>query len=1742
MSANGGITKGKSHKEGGIPMVVKSTGQQVELEGGEGVINKRNMSSDTKFEFQGKQMTTCEIASAINSANGNGVQIDCDDVTGKKYAYEDGGVVFINYKKDEIMYEPIDGKYYANDMEFDTLEEAQKFLDSGGVNENLRGAYERGLFKEGGGVGNANIALSKTKNGLLLSERFDKQITHKQLFDYYKKRGYEIIDSNIFKVTNEDVLDVFKDAISKFVKEKYNELVDWQNTLLSYNIVGDRIITQSCFVQTKNGNEYKITPNDLVNKKFAKGGWLLINANTERIIREYETESEARQMMYEYDGDSFVMEKSELEKEKLRETYRPPAPLNSATYIMEQGGGVKDYNSLIGKYVNIYSMGVSAPTEHQIKDVQVSGENFRYRYVTLKFDLGIAPISLNEADAFINNEIIFVNDDKEEFGVQLIPNQFKEGGDVRDFEWYQMWKKNQVKKGTAHEMEHIDSIREFKKRGVSDKEVAQAIAEDHLDENENYYIELEKIDLDVIKSKKKQYKEGGNLHSTSKMMHPTDSKVKRVLKNDLDINFKPKNIFTPKESLGLNRSEMPQIRGEFLPLLFDKLDNDRIRYKNIRVMPNTLNPSQNEINIDNANNLDMDSVYLKKAIVSNDNFIIDGHHRWYYCLVNDIPIDITKIDLPIEEALNYIRQLDFVQTDTIQIEKGGILRDSQKTLFGEGGDIEVYKYSKEIPLDIYEGVISDYDKDGIANADDLEPYKKSETKLEEVSFKDEITDIVDYRNVFVQVQKNVLDKIKKIDTCGNIQCSIKTRIKTPYSIINKLRRRSLTDVKTLDKLDKKAKEFLKNKNLKGIDLYKGLTDILGFMVIVEDFESLTKLKNEIEKETLGEVLEFEDFYKNDNNGYRAYHFLLSTESNGAFIPYELQIRTKRVNELALITHTIYKQGKLNGAYNDKISKQIELADKGNKTIARLVDIELNDKDLINRLTTQKFAMGDVVMDEWMYEYKYKIKNNSNKQISSITEFAENESQARKEVNKKYKNITILSVSVNDKEYVEIDKFEDQQTDKNRVDIFETFERFEYADQFKKGGVVYKDLSTIKPDIVNDASNTFSTEVDEVTINKTGKTFILHDRKIRGASDAYQLLKDFWNIENIDVVEEMNIIYLDTQNKPISIYRHSKGGIDSTIADIEVISAVAVKTLAKGVIISHNHPSGNLKASNADLEVSQKLKNALKLFNIILLDSMIVTKNGYYSMADDGVFKLGGNVQSNSDNSTLLLDEADTKNGGDKIFLVKLKDVFYVIYEGDIVFQSNNLKEAKEDFELALYYDKRNAKKMFAIGGGIGAGSKEDAQKYIITFFNVLKLIVPKNMMKSLQEEVTLQVKQKGTISLDEIENYEPYNKLVGRFLDIPKLYFQDEKRKNAICYLHYFSSSSDWYITELDKTTGKAFGYVILNGDTQNSEFGYIDMNELIVNDSIEIDLYWSPQTLNEIFEKKYHELVDGVVEYYNKDEKLTRLTNFEVLIDKNAFKNQYEVNQLIELMIDEKGIDANMYTTLEKSFLQRYSGMGGLQKYGATGKGILWEYYTPKNIANIMWQLAYKHKSTHSFDRVLENSVGVGVFVNSCPSAVGNMDCYDISKYAISICNIIYGEDERFSFLNRSFETKFFDGNTSLKGNVTPIYDLVIGNPPYSEYSGKYAGMGEKKYTKAENYIDYFIFRSLDLLKSGGLLVYILGSVKGMGQDNWLESKDNYTKLKIKEKADLVDALRLGSGVFEFTDVDSDIIVLRKK
>lgn len=86
---------------------------------------------------------------------------------------------------------------------------------------------------------------------------------------------------------------------------------------------------------------------------------------------------------------------------------------------------------------------------------------------------------------------------------------------------------------------------------------------------------------------------------------------------------------------------------------------------------------------------------------------------------------------------------------------------------------------------------------------------------------------------------------------------------------------------------------------------------------------------------------------------------------------------------------------------------------------------------------------------------------------------------------------------------------------------------------------------------------------------------------------------------------------------------------------------------------------------------------------------------------------------------------------------------------------------------------------------------------------------------------------------------------------IPVLYAQDGKGNNAIIYAHYFTGASDWYITEYDEEHDEAFGYVILNGDIEMSELGYIPISELRSIGSVELDFHWTPITIGEMKKQK---------------------------------------------------------------------------------------------------------------------------------------------------------------------------------------------------------------------------------------------------------------------------------------------------
>jgi DNA repair protein RadC len=97
-----------------------------------------------------------------------------------------------------------------------------------------------------------------------------------------------------------------------------------------------------------------------------------------------------------------------------------------------------------------------------------------------------------------------------------------------------------------------------------------------------------------------------------------------------------------------------------------------------------------------------------------------------------------------------------------------------------------------------------------------------------------------------------------------------------------------------------------------------------------------------------------------------------------------------------------------------------------------------------------------------------------------------------------------------------------------------------------------------------------------------------------------------------------VILLNRANKVLGICEVSTGGVAGTVADPKVIFAAALKALASSIILSHNHPSGNLAPSQADIELTHKLKAAGRFLELPILDHIIMTSEGYYSFADEGV--------------------------------------------------------------------------------------------------------------------------------------------------------------------------------------------------------------------------------------------------------------------------------------------------------------------------------------------------------------------------------------------------------------------------------------------------------------------------------------------------------------------------------------------
>jgi DNA repair protein RadC len=143
-------------------------------------------------------------------------------------------------------------------------------------------------------------------------------------------------------------------------------------------------------------------------------------------------------------------------------------------------------------------------------------------------------------------------------------------------------------------------------------------------------------------------------------------------------------------------------------------------------------------------------------------------------------------------------------------------------------------------------------------------------------------------------------------------------------------------------------------------------------------------------------------------------------------------------------------------------------------------------------------------------------------------------------------------------------------------------------------------------------------IAEVQLSYKSKIKSSDRPRITNSCDAFKIFLESWDKGSIEYVEEFKIMLLNRANKVLGIANISKGGISGTVTDVRIILQYAIKTCASGIILCHNHPSGNLEPSDSDRAITRKVKESCSLIDIQLLDHIIITVEGrYHSYADNG---------------------------------------------------------------------------------------------------------------------------------------------------------------------------------------------------------------------------------------------------------------------------------------------------------------------------------------------------------------------------------------------------------------------------------------------------------------------------------------------------------------------------------------------
>ncbi|UKT62712.1 JAB domain-containing protein [Pedobacter mucosus] len=144
------------------------------------------------------------------------------------------------------------------------------------------------------------------------------------------------------------------------------------------------------------------------------------------------------------------------------------------------------------------------------------------------------------------------------------------------------------------------------------------------------------------------------------------------------------------------------------------------------------------------------------------------------------------------------------------------------------------------------------------------------------------------------------------------------------------------------------------------------------------------------------------------------------------------------------------------------------------------------------------------------------------------------------------------------------------------------------------------------------------QVAEIEISYKPKFRAVDRPQIGSSSEAYDIILNSWNDNQIELLEEFKIVLLNRKNRVLGIVKISAGGIAGTVVDAKIVFAIALKACASGIILTHNHPSGECNPSEADIKLTKNLFECGKILGISVLDHLVICPDHYYSFKDEGL--------------------------------------------------------------------------------------------------------------------------------------------------------------------------------------------------------------------------------------------------------------------------------------------------------------------------------------------------------------------------------------------------------------------------------------------------------------------------------------------------------------------------------------------